>query len=172
MGSSPTEAGGAPAAMTGWVTLGNGEVRELASLGSRLGARVLDWILVSVVIGILAVIGIVGAIATGDEVGLIALVFGLALAVLFVTLLYEMTMIAVLGQTVGKMMVGAKVVRATEGDVPGWGKSVGRWLILVAPSLIPIGGFLLTLLVYLSPTFDDRRQGWHDKAVATVVVRA
>ena len=60
MGSSPTEAGGAPVAMTGWVTLGNGEVRELASLGSRLGARILDWILISVAIGVLAVIGIAG----------------------------------------------------------------------------------------------------------------
>ena len=172
MGSSPTEAGGAPVAMTGWVTLGNGEVRELASLGSRLGARILDWILVSVVIGILAVIGIAGAMASGEESSFIALVFGLALTVLVITLLYEMTMIAVRGQTVGKMMVGAKVVRAVDGDVPGWGKSIGRWLILVAPGLIPIGGFLLTLLVYLSPTFDDRRQGWHDKAVATVVVKA
>ncbi|MDE0171697.1 MAG: RDD family protein [bacterium] len=172
MGSSPTEAGGAPVAMTGWVTLGNGEVRELASLGSRLGARILDWILVSVVIGVLAVIGIAGAIASGDEAGFIALVFGLALMVLVITLLYEMTMIALRGQTVGKMMVGAKVVRATDGEIPGWGKSIGRWLILVAPSLIPIGGFILTLLVYLSPTFDNRRQGWHDKAVATVVVKA
>ena len=172
MDSRPTEPGGAPVAMTGWVTLGNGEVRELASLGSRLGARILDWILISVAIGILAVIGIVGAIATGDEAGFIAVVFGLALAVLVVTLLYEMTMIAVRGQTVGKMMAGARVVRATDGGVPGWGKSIGRWLILVGPVLIPIGGFLLTLLVYLSPTFDDRRQGWHDKAVATVVVRA
>ena len=172
MGSSPTEAGGAPVAMTGWVTLGNGEVRELASLGSRLGARILDWILISVAIGVLAVIGIAGAIASGEESSFIALVFGLALMVLAITLLYEMTMIALRGQTVGKMMVGARVVRATDGEVPGWGKSIGRWLILVGPALVPIGGFLLTLLVYLSPTFDDRRQGWHDKAVATVVVRA
>ena len=45
-------------------------------------------------------------------------------------------------------------------------------MILVLPGLVPIAGFLLILLVYLSPTFDDRRQGWHDKAVATVVVKA
>lgn len=172
MGSGPTEPGGAPVAMTGWVTLGNGEVRELANLGSRLGARILDWVLVGVAIAVLAVIGIVGAIASGDEATFIGIVFGLALSVLVITLLYEMTMIALRGQTVGKMMVGVKVVSAADGDVPGWGKSIGRWMILVLPGLIPIGGFLVTLLVYLSPTFDDRRQGWHDKAVATVVVRA
>lgn len=28
-----------PAAMTGWVTLGNDEQKELAGMGSRLGAR-------------------------------------------------------------------------------------------------------------------------------------
>ena len=70
------------------------------------------------------------------------------------------------------MMVGIKVVRADDGGIRGWGKSIGRWMVLVLPSLIPIGGFLLVLLVYLSPTFDDRRQGWHDKAAATVVVRS
>ena len=98
--------------------------------------------------------------------------FGLALTVLVITLLYEVTMIALRGQTVGKMMVGIRVVRADDGDIPDWGKSIGRWLVLVLPGLIPVGGFLLTLLVYLSPTFDDRRQGWHDKAAATVVVSA
>ena len=147
-------------------------MRELANLGSRLGARILDWILVGVAIGILAVIGIVGALASGDEATFIMVVFGLAFSVVVITLLYEMTMIALRGQTVGKMMVGVKVVRAADGDLPGWGKSIGRWLILVAPGMIPVGGLLLTLLVYLSPTFDDRRQGWHDKAVATVVVKA
>lgn len=172
MESGPSEAGAAPVAMTGWVTLGNGELRELANLGSRLGARILDWILVGVAIGILAVIGIVGALASGDEATFITVVFGIAFSVVVITLLYEMTMIALRGQTVGKMMVGVKVVRAADGGLPGWGKSIGRWLILVAPGLIPVGGLLLTLLVYLSPTFDDRRQGWHDKAVATVVVKA
>ena len=86
-------------AMAGWVTLGNGDVRELANLGSRLGARILDWILVGVVVAVLAVIGIVGAIASGDGATFIGVVFGLALTVLVITLLYEMTMIALRGQT-------------------------------------------------------------------------
>ena len=123
-------------------------------------------------VSVLAVIGIVGALASGDGRTFIGVVFGLALTVLVITLLYEVTMIALRGQTVGKMMVGIRVVRADDGDIPDWGKSIGRWLVLVLPGLIPVGGLLLTLLVYLSPTFDDRRQGWHDKAAATVVVRA
>ena len=120
---------------------------------------------------IISVAGI-GVIASGEGAAIIAAIFGLALMFLFVTLLYEMTMIAIVGQTVGKMLTGIKVIRADNGDVPGWGKSIGRWLVLVLPGLVPIVGGLITLLVYLSPTWDDRRQGWHDKAVATVVVKA
>ena len=107
-----------------------------------------------------------------DEATFVGVIFGLAVGFVVVTLMYEMTMIAVRGQTVGKMTTGIKVIRADDGDVPGWGKSIGRWLVLVLPGLVPFVGWLVTLLVYLSPTFDDRRQGWHDKAVATVVIQA
>ena len=169
---------GAPKAMTGWVTLGTGEQRELAGLGSRLGARILDVILVGFGMGILFAIGIGGLVLTalsGDDaavLGFIALLFGIALLFLLVTLLYETTMIAVRGQTVGKMLTGVRVIRADDGGLPGWGKSIGRWLVLTLPSQIPAVGWIAILLVYLSPTWDERRQGWHDKAVATVVVRA
>ena len=115
------------------------------------------------------------AALSGDNAAVlafIALVFGLALLFLLVTLLYETTMIAMRGQTVGKMLTGVRVIRADDGGLPGWGKSIGRWLVLTLPSQIPGIGWIVTLLVYLSPTWDDRRQGWHDKAVATVVVRA
>ena len=179
MESGPSEPGGAPVAMTGWVTLGNGEQRELAGLGSRLGARILDAILAAVGMGILFLIGLGGLVLSalsGDEAAVIlafiAVVFGLALLFLLVTLLYEVTMIALSGQTVGKMLTGVRVLRADDGGIPGWGKSIGRWLVLTLPSQVPAIGWIITLLVYLSPTWDDRRQGWHDKAVATVVVKA
>ncbi len=69
------------------------------------------------------------------------------------------------------MLTGVRVVKVDDGDIPGWGKSVGRWLILSLPGLIPSVGWIAILVVYLSPTWDNRRQGWHDKVVATVVVR-
>ena len=179
MESGPSEPGTPRVAMTGWVTLGNGEQRELAGLGSRLGARILDAILVGVGMGILFLIGLGGLILSalsGDEAAVIlafiAVVFGLALLFLLVTLLYEVTMIALRGQTVGKMLTGVRVLRADDGGIPGWGKSIGRWLVLTLPSQVPAVGWIITLLVYLSPTWDDRRQGWHDKTVATVVVKA
>ncbi len=35
------------------------------------------------------------------------------------------------GQTLGKMLFDVKVVRAESGSVPGTGKSIARWVILV-----------------------------------------
>ena len=116
------------------VTLDDGSQRQLARLGTRLGARVIDTILVSVGAWLLGRIG--GGIIILDilpDVG----VFGLIIVILVIILGYEVTMIALKGQTVGKMMVGIKVVRAADGHIPGWGKSFGRFLVPQLPALIP-----------------------------------
>ncbi len=165
-----------PQAVTGWANIGTGGSVELASPGARLGARVLDWIIMIVAFIILSIIGIASAVGVGstseDEA---ALSFGaiLAIALLFalVGIVYEVTMIAVRGQTLGKMATNIRVVRADNGLVPGWGKSIGRWIIPAAVALIPLIGGLLALLVYISLTWDRARQGWHDKAAATLVIR-
>ena len=62
------------------------------------------------------------------------------------------------------------VVRAENGEVPGWGKSIGRWILPGLLGLIPVVGGLLVLLVYLSLLWDASRQGWHDKMGTTVVI--
>ena len=87
-------------------------------------------------------------------------------------LIYEPALIATRGQTVGKMIMGIKVVRAEDGGLPGWGKAIGRWILPGLVSLVPIAGWFLHMLVYLSLVWDDRRQGWHDKMGTTVVITA
>lgn len=68
------------------------------------------------------------------------------------------------GQTIGKYVMGVRVVR-TDGRQMSILGSLGRWLGYFV-SLIPLGiGFLWV-------TLDDRRQGWHDKLFHTVVVYA
>lgn len=165
-----------PRAMTGRVTLGNGEVRELASPGKRLVARIIDVAIVVTVAVFLAIVGFAGVVLgseSDEDVLAVAALFvgfgGLAFfSILF--LLYEPTLIALKGQTLGKMAMRIIVVRAEDGEVPGWGKAIGRWILPGLLSLIPVAGGLLVLLVYLSLLWDDRRQGWHDKMGATVVV--
>ncbi|MBK8051176.1 MAG: RDD family protein [Anaerolineales bacterium] len=68
------------------------------------------------------------------------------------------------GQTIGKYVMGVRVVR-TDGRQMSILGSLGRWFGYFV-SLIPLGvGFLWV-------TLDDRRQGWHDKLSHTVVVYA
>lgn len=159
-----------PAAMTGWVTLGNGEQKELAGMGSRLGARIIDWILV-VVASVIVLIVLFGGLGRTER-GFFAALFLSLLVIAAIVLLYEWTMIAVLGQTLGKKWTGVKVIRADNGAVPGWGKSFVRWLIPGLVNIIPVVGNIAFLLVYLSPVFSKTRQGWHDMAAATVVVKS
>ena len=166
-----------PRAMTGRVTLGNGEVRHLASPGTRLAARIIDIALVVIVAITLAIVGIVGLLASseaGQEAAgaLLFLGFGGAFLVFLILLIYEPALIATRGQTVGKMIMGIKVVRAEDGGLPGWGKAIGRWVLPGLVSLIPFAGWFLQMLVYLSLVWDDRRQGWHDKMGTTVVITA
>lgn len=131
-------------------TLGTGESVELASPGLRLGARVIDIVIVS----------IVGVVASFIDPFFVPLLVGAA---------YEIVFVALKGQTPGKMATSIKVVRADNGDLPLWGAAAGRWVI---PS---IGYMLLIipgLLIHASLLWGERRQGWHDKAVKTLVVKA
>ena len=166
--------------MAGWAALGTGEPVELAGPGSRLGARVLDVVIMSVVGLILLVAGLVSAvgITSGDSVSDEEATAGagafiaFAIVAVVIGVLYEVTMIATKGQTLGKMATRIKVVRADNGLVPGWGKSIGRWIIPAVLGFIPFVGWLLSLLVYLSLLWDKARQGWHDKAAGTLVIKA
>ena len=147
---SGTAGYGSAPPMKGWANLGTGESVKVASPGVRLGARVIDIVIV-VVISI--VVGFV------DQL-LLPLLAGVA---------YEVVFVALKGQTPGKMATQIKVVRADNGQNVTWAAAFGRWAI-------PVVGYIAMiipgLLVHASLTWDDRRQGWHDKAVKTLVVQA
>jgi len=165
----------APAAMTGHVTLGDGQVRTLASPGKRLIARLIDFCVLWVGSSIVAMLGFGSGLAmgaTGTDAGIIGMFTAFAAAMMTIVILsiaYEVTMIALKGQTVGKMVVSIRVARADNGGLPGWGKATGRWALPWLLGLIPLIGWIGTVLTYVSLTWDDRRQGWHDKAAGTVV---
>jgi uncharacterized RDD family membrane protein YckC len=155
-------------------------------MGSRLGARVLDWLILlvifGVVFGLLAVlIGVSGGFRDfssdssfessnrSDDVGG-ALVLGFGALAYLITAIYEIGLVATRGATLGKQVVGIKVVREADGQIPGFLPAFLRWLLPFAASFVcTIGAFL----VWLSPFFDSsgRIQGWHDKMAKTVVIR-
>ena len=139
------------------MSLGMGRPVELAGRGARLGARIIDWVIMLIALPILSIViawmGVDAVAAPAVVVALLSAVLG-----------YEVVLTATKGQTLGKMAARVKVVRADDGHVPGWRKSFGRWAVI---NLIPFLG----LLAYVSLTWDPKRQGWHDKAVSTFVVK-
>lgn len=161
-------------AMTGWATLGTGQQVELASPGARFGARVVDFVLM-LVFAIVIAFGFLGGLSGVDDGGDAVIAAGSLVLLPFVFgavgIIYEVALIATKGQTLGKMAANVKVIRADNGEVVGWGKSIGRWIIPAVLGVIPFFGLLLSLLVYVSLTWDQARQGWHDKAAGTLVIK-
>jgi uncharacterized RDD family membrane protein YckC len=68
------------------------------------------------------------------------------------------------GATPGKMLIGAKIVKAEDLAEPSTGRLIGRFLAYFVSILPACLGFLWI-------AFDKRKQGWHDKLAGTVVVR-
>ena len=176
-----------PQAKTSWANLRNGQTVELASPEARMGARVLDAVFLFVCFIATSIVAALLFSESSTDIAkdninnavITAFLLILANVVIFIT--YEVLMTALKGQTLGKMATSIRVVRADNGEPVGWGKSIGRWIIphvplmLAIPLLIvpPISLFLLLapLLVYVSFTWDRTRQGWHDKAAGTIVIK-
>ena len=158
---------------TGRATLETGETVELARPLTRLGARIIDGIIQYVPLAAFAI----WAVASMDFFGRRdPLAIPVASLVAIWVICYEFVQIAVWGQTIGKRMTRIKVISAAHGGVPGWGGAIIRWIVPVLPGLIvavlvPSIASLVTLLCYVSLTWDRVFQGWHDKAARTLVVR-
>jgi uncharacterized RDD family membrane protein YckC len=153
--------------------------RPLASWGSRLGAYLIDFLIVLIPVVLLAIV-IFGGAADGDSsvwewVGasiLYALLFGV------VFLLYAPLLMIRQGerngQTLGKQMVGIRVVR-DNGEPFGFGWAALREVVLkqiavnVASSIIP---FIPWFLNFFWPLWDDQNRALHDMAASTHVIRA
>ncbi len=175
-GGMPMGPGG-PGAFNGMVELPFLGTVQVATMGRRLAARLLDSIVVSLVMVIAMFAGLAGALGmhgTAEDgvspAGGFGLVFGTMAIFSGFALLYEWLMIAFLGQTLGKMALGLRVVRERDGQVPGLGSGFGRFVIpIVGMFLCYIGA----ILVYLSPFFDStgRNRGWHDRAAGTIVIK-
>jgi uncharacterized RDD family membrane protein YckC len=163
----------------------------VGSMGNRFLARLVDGLVVGLPLAI--IYGIISSISTASAVkkaqeavqngadpnvvsssvfsGLIGTFALLGLLSLVLTAGYEISMIALRGATLGKQVAGLRVVSEATGQAPGWGSAFGRWGTMFGPMIVPCLGPLITLLVEISPFFDEqRRQGWHDRAAHTVVI--
>jgi uncharacterized RDD family membrane protein YckC len=162
---------------------------ELAGWGSRAGAAMLDaLLLVCIWIALIAPGVVVTAATSADAIGVTLLIVGV-LAAVVIGILYAPFFMqregARNGQTLGKQLVGIRVVRVG-GEPFGWGWGFLREVVVkglalaVASSLasgltfflLGVGGIAPYLADYLWPLWDDENRAVHDMIVDTRVVRA
>jgi uncharacterized RDD family membrane protein YckC len=148
---------------------------QLAGWWRRAGAHVIDWIVISLVAGVLFAIfaAFAGAgFLVGDTTGYIAAVLailGFGLCIVVAALVYAPLMMArTNGKTLGRMACGTRLVRAN-GQPVDFGYAalrevVVKWLLInVIAGSFTFG--LATLLDYLWPLWDEENRTLHDMVV-------
>ena len=143
-----------------------GEVRvRLIGFGWRFAAILVDVIFILFITSALAITlsflaWLIGAFRPyGDVVPFtnLALILGILISVGYYTYFWTKS-----GQTIGKTVVGIKVVSA-DGSPLTWGQAFLRYVGYIVSSLLLSLGFLWVIM-------DKRRQGWHDKIAKTYVI--
>jgi uncharacterized RDD family membrane protein YckC len=142
---------GAPAALEVHVT------------GRRVLATIVDGIVLSVAFWVMsALFG--SASAEGGQVG--ASLSGLAaLAFFILSVAYFIVLEGYLGQTVGKMLLGIKVVREDTGEVPGIKAAIIRTVMRL------IDGLFAYLVAFIAVLASQKNQRLGDMLANTLVVR-
>jgi uncharacterized RDD family membrane protein YckC len=125
-------------------------VVPLATLGSRLAARLADLLILFVPTYFVFVVILGGG------------VWGISLLLVLETAVYDAVLTANTGATPGKRLLRIRVVRVSTGAPVGWVKSFPRAVVLGAL------GWLIIAIFALS---DERNhRGLHDLAAGTVVI--
>ncbi len=132
---------------------------EPAGFLTRLIAYIIDGIIVGIIVGIF---GGIGTAIDPDQQGayIILSLIGVIIGLLYYAILWSSS-----GQSLGKKLVGVKVV-TDEGTPPGFFRALLRVLIGY-----PISGIII-YLGFLWVIWDANKQGWHDKIFGTHVVKA
>lgn len=150
---------------------------DLAPIRSRIGARAIDVLIGFMTFLVLLVIVIVAYdVELPDDASEIDIPDAGRLILQWVPILlwglYEVPLTMTRGQTLGKIVTKIKVISVTGDAPPLRNAALLRWGVLaVPPFLIPDIGLFVTLAVGLWFLFDSKRQGLHDKAGNTYVVR-
>jgi uncharacterized RDD family membrane protein YckC len=148
----------------------------LAGWGARVGATLLDGLILLVPVVVLVVI--VVAIAAGSDVG--AVVVGIVgfLAYILAALFYAPVLMARggdnNGQTWGKQILGIKVIR-DNGQPFDLGSAFLREFVVKNLLFGTVGSFFFaipTILDWLWPLWDDQNRALHDMLVSTHVMKA
>lgn len=131
----------------------------------RLSAFLIDNLLIQAAAFLVETIGML-AVGSDSELpggGMDTLLNSCSMTVIVMYIFYFIYFHAAAGQTIGKRMLGMKVVRTT-GEPISAGTAFLRGVGYILSGLFFCLGFLWI-------AFDGRKQGWHDKIAGTLVVR-
>ncbi|MCP3975503.1 MAG: RDD family protein [bacterium] len=148
--------------------------RTLASPWARIGARLLDGIIVGIVTAPL-VFSEVDFGATSNAFGTGSFSSTKLIIAALIGIAYEVGMTALKGATLGKMAVGVEIVRQSDGQTPlGFGTAAQRWLPnavgLLPGALSGLSG-LIGLASLIMVFADDMRRSVYDFVGQTYVVQ-
>ncbi|MGW7521581.1 RDD family protein [Streptomyces sp. NPDC054796] len=189
----PPPPGGTVQANNGYININYLGTVQLATMGQRFLARLIDGLIIGVVMSIVMFAGLAGTLGIASDMedcgsymdpgyqacideqsqaatGAFGAFFAIMMSLAVFMLLYEWLMISFKGATFGKMAMGLRVVKESTGQVPGVGGGFIRYIIPMVGAFVCYIGMLL---VYLSPFFDNtgKIQGWHDRAAGVVVIK-
>ena len=174
----PPGAGGPPLAPESMGPVADRHV--LSGWWPRVGAQLIDWLIVGIG-GVALLVALTAPFSIGffanDDVGVVSLIVGFTIALVCVSvvaLLYAPAMMArTNGQTLGRMAVGIRVVRAN-GKPVDFGYAMLRE-VAVKTLLFGIAGGLTgglaQLADYLWPLWDEENRALHDFVVDTRTIR-
>jgi uncharacterized RDD family membrane protein YckC len=132
--------------------------------GRRILATIVDGLIFGGLYTVMVILfGSISSVGSADWNGsmpaLPTLLYGVIIA------LYYILLEGYLGQTVGKMLLGIKVVREDNGEVPGLGGATIRTLLRI------VDGIFSYLVAFITVLISGKNQRFGDMAAHTLVVR-
>ena len=131
------------------------------TFGQRLLGRLIDTIVLMVLVSVATLLASDGT---------------LAIVGILVVAAYEIVLVALRGQTVGKMVMGTCIIDRESGALPYLGQATTRWLVVIAGSVVAMGLPLLepvvpiyTVVVFAPILRGPLHRGLHDRASGTIV---
>ena len=147
-----------------------------AGFGVRLTARLIDYFLAFVaaaaffVVMIIVTVVLTGADETTEaesELWAFLFFFGWGLLLFF----YDWLYLIAWGRTLGKMMLGIKVVNAADGGKLSQGQAIGRAALFCLPQSLPCVGQIFSGAESMAMLGDERQRALHDRTAGTLVIR-
>jgi uncharacterized RDD family membrane protein YckC len=144
----------------------------------RVAAYIIDGFIigipVAIVIGIVFAAALSGPLSSGNEAEMqeaalaSAGIFAIVYLLIFIAVwLYEAMMTSsASGATIGKRVMGLRVVRGSDGSRLSFGRATGRFFAKVfITGIIPFG------IGYMMAGFTERKRALHDMIADTVVIK-